>query len=722
VVFVRDLDRGAMGRGAHALEHYETLRACTDALVNAILRMRRLLKQKRASDTGTAADSPRPIVSHSFSASSLAASSLASDWPATPTHRPPTPDAAPDRAAAAAAPPPAPAAPEPVRGQAAPAPPEHPAAALAPDPRAAASAAIRRFVTQGAASAAVAAAPGPPAESAVAAAPGPPAEPAALAAGSTWGGARSPPGPTLAPAPAAGPAEAVARAGGDAPAAPRAAGPGQRERGRMPACPAPGAALGSAHSGALPALPGWSGRADRSVTARLGGRASSGSGSGLGSGPRVGLSRGGASSGSGSLPGSADPARAGGGAPQVANGRCGGAEPGGNGVSAFARAAAAGAAPSPPPPPPPVPPPPPASPFNAPQMQDGALGGAGERAASHAAAGPSRAAEPRPGAPPHAGGPARSPPRRGDAEAAASGHGRGEAGPGEARGGRRRSRPRRRRSRGARARAREAGDPGGSDSSGLDGGRPRPGAEPARARGGGAGGGAPAGEQRAGRPDARPDSTPRGASDRRGGGGAVMPWEGDPFWQIRWEDLAPTLVRKLGSGSFGQVYECHFHCAPMAVKIITLDDDTQAVDPQTLLRFKCARAARACCAAARRLRPAPLRPARACARVARPAPAPVLACNAAGRDSPIRPYILTGGPVLRRARRQEVDLQRRLSLHPNIVRFLGACCHLAPGPAPPPRALPGPGQARRPRPGPQQGAKLQPARAAARHRLACNSL
>ena len=50
VVFVRDLDRGVMGRGAHALEHYETLRACTDALVNAILRMRRLLKQKRASD------------------------------------------------------------------------------------------------------------------------------------------------------------------------------------------------------------------------------------------------------------------------------------------------------------------------------------------------------------------------------------------------------------------------------------------------------------------------------------------------------------------------------------------------------------------------------------------------------------------------------------------------------------------------------------------------
>ena len=27
-----------------------------------------------------------------------------------------------------------------------------------------------------------------------------------------------------------------------------------------------------------------------------------------------------------------------------------------------------------------------------------------------------------------------------------------------------------------------------------------------------------------------------------------------------------------------------------------------------------------------------------------------------------------------------MDLQRRLSLHPNIVRFLGACCHLPDGP------------------------------------------
>lgn len=50
VVFVRDLDRGILGRGAHGLEHYEKLRRGTDLLVNGILRVRRLLKQKRAAD------------------------------------------------------------------------------------------------------------------------------------------------------------------------------------------------------------------------------------------------------------------------------------------------------------------------------------------------------------------------------------------------------------------------------------------------------------------------------------------------------------------------------------------------------------------------------------------------------------------------------------------------------------------------------------------------
>ncbi len=50
VVFVRDLDRGILGRGAHGLEHFERLRRSTDLLVNGILRVRRLLKQKRAAD------------------------------------------------------------------------------------------------------------------------------------------------------------------------------------------------------------------------------------------------------------------------------------------------------------------------------------------------------------------------------------------------------------------------------------------------------------------------------------------------------------------------------------------------------------------------------------------------------------------------------------------------------------------------------------------------
>lgn len=38
------------------------------------------------------------------------------------------------------------------------------------------------------------------------------------------------------------------------------------------------------------------------------------------------------------------------------------------------------------------------------------------------------------------------------------------------------------------------------------------------------------------------------------------------------------------------------------------------------------------------------------------------------------------------ARREEVDLQRRLNSHPNIVRFLGASCYF------PPRALASPSE------------------------------
>lgn len=41
--------------------------------------------------------------------------------------------------------------------------------------------------------------------------------------------------------------------------------------------------------------------------------------------------------------------------------------------------------------------------------------------------------------------------------------------------------------------------------------------------------------------------------------------------QLCWDKIKPTLVTKLGQGSFGQVYEGWYHSAPMAVKIINVD-------------------------------------------------------------------------------------------------------------------------------------------------------
>ena len=87
-----------------------------------------------------------------------------------------------------------------------------------------------------------------------------------------------------------------------------------------------------------------------------------------------------------------------------------------------------------------------------------------------------------------------------------------------------------------------------------------------------------------------------------------LPWHGDPFWEVSWDSLRPTLVRKIGQGSFGQVYEATRHFAPVAVKVMTLAAEDGPPDPAVLRRFK-----------------------------------------------------------------EEVDLQRRLSMHPSIVRFLGAC-------------------------------------------------
>lgn len=60
---------------------------------------------------------------------------------------------------------------------------------------------------------------------------------------------------------------------------------------------------------------------------------------------------------------------------------------------------------------------------------------------------------------------------------------------------------------------------------------------------------------------------------------------------MSWEALKPTIVRKIGSGSFGQVFEVYYHSAPMAMKIINIEgDDVTTALPGTLKRFKSAAA------------------------------------------------------------------------------------------------------------------------------------
>jgi hypothetical protein len=140
-------------------------------------------------------------------------------------------------------------------------------------------------------------------------------------------------------------------------------------------------------------------------------------------------------------------------------------------------------------------------------------------------------------------------------------------------------------------------------------------------------------------------ATARGGSTATAAGGPTtadpppppLPWAGDSFWSVDWDELRPSLTRKIGSGSFGTVWEAWFRHTAMAVKIISLDDD--------------------------------------------------LGMGPADGDGPAHHFAYPRGPdpaVLERFK-AEVDLQRRLSLHPNIVRFLGACYHVpAPPPPPPP--------------------------------------
>ncbi|CAL8469838.1 g9380 [Coccomyxa elongata] len=77
VLFIRDVDRSILGRGENALDHYKKLRRVTDLLVNGILCVRQLLKQKRAAD----ADEPLPPMPPVRMARYESTSSFASEYP-----------------------------------------------------------------------------------------------------------------------------------------------------------------------------------------------------------------------------------------------------------------------------------------------------------------------------------------------------------------------------------------------------------------------------------------------------------------------------------------------------------------------------------------------------------------------------------------------------------------------------------------------------------------
>ena len=57
--------------------------------------------------------------------------------------------------------------------------------------------------------------------------------------------------------------------------------------------------------------------------------------------------------------------------------------------------------------------------------------------------------------------------------------------------------------------------------------------------------------------------------------------------QIKWENIKPALVRKVGSGGFAQVYEVYMYGALMAVKIVNLKADQDLNLSEALVRFKC---------------------------------------------------------------------------------------------------------------------------------------
>ena len=54
--------------------------------------------------------------------------------------------------------------------------------------------------------------------------------------------------------------------------------------------------------------------------------------------------------------------------------------------------------------------------------------------------------------------------------------------------------------------------------------------------------------------------------------------------QIKWEDIKPALVRKVGSGGFAQVYEVYMYGALMAVKIVNLTADKDLNLSEALMR------------------------------------------------------------------------------------------------------------------------------------------